>query len=195
MIKLKCLCMAVLLAILTPGARALSAAGTPQSQGNRVVGQLGKGSGVNNRLAQEVRHQLLMLPYYNVFDNLEFQVQGDTVSLKGQVTRPSLKSDAEDAVRRLEGVKKIINEIEVLPVSPDDDRIRIAEYRAIYSKEPLQMKYGVRSVPPIHIIVKNGNVTLEGVVDGQADKDLAGIAANGVPGVFSVKNNLRVEPR
>jgi len=157
---------------------------------------MGKGSGVNTQLAQEVRHQLLMLPYYNIFDNLEFRIEGaDTVVLQGQVTRPSLKSDAEDAVRRLEGTRKIVNEIEVLPISPDDGRIRIAEYRAIYSKEPLQMKYGVRSVPPIHIIVKNSNVTLEGVVDSQADKDLAGVAANGVSGVFSVKNNLRAESR
>ena len=158
--------------------------------------QLSKGSGVNTALIREVRHQLVMLPYYNVFDNLEFKVEGgSTVVLMGEVTRPTLKSDAETVVRRLEGVTKIVNDIKVLPVSPADDRIRIAEYRAIYSKEPLQMKYGVRAVPPIHIIVENGNVTLEGVVDSQADKDLAGIAANGVPGVFSVKNNLRIEQK
>jgi hyperosmotically inducible periplasmic protein len=157
--------------------------------------QLDRGSGVNTRLAQEVRHQLAMLPYYSVFDNLEFRIEGTKVILSGQVTRPSLKSDAETVVRRLEGVNKIVNEIQVLPLSPDDDRLRIAAYRAIYSKEPLQIKYGVRAVPPIHIIVNNGNVTLEGVVDSQADKDLAGLAANGVPGIFSVKNNLRVEQK
>ena len=158
--------------------------------------QLGKGSGVNVKLALEVRHQLLMLPYYNVFDILEFKIEGaNTVVLQGQVTRPSLKSDAETAVRILEGVTKIVNEIEVLPLSPVDDRIRITEYRTIYSKEPLQMKYGIRAVPPIHVIVKNGNVTLEGVVDSRADKDLAGLAASGVPDVFSVKNNLRVEQK
>jgi hyperosmotically inducible protein len=157
--------------------------------------QLDRGSGVNTRLAQEVRHQLAMLPYYSVFDNLEFRIEGTTVILSGQVTRPSLKSDAETVVRRLEGVNKIVNEIQVLPLSPDDDRLRIAAYRAIYSKEPLQIKYGVRAVPPIHIIVNNGNVTLEGVVDSQADKDLAGLAANGVPGIFSIKNNLRVEQK
>ncbi len=157
--------------------------------------QLEKGSGINTRLAQEVRHQLAMLPYYSVFDNLEFKAEGSTVTLSGQVTRPSLKSDAETVVRRLEGVNKIVNDIQVLPVSPNDDRIRIAVYRAIYSKEPLQIKYGIRAVPPIHIIVSNGNVTLEGVVDSQADKDLAGLAANGVSGIFSVKNNLRLEQK
>ncbi len=157
--------------------------------------QLGKGTGANRRLIQEVRHELVMLPYYNVFDNLEFRVEGNNVILMGQVVRPSLKSDAESVVRRLEGVSKVVNEIEVLPLSPMDDQLRIAEYRAIYSKEPLQIKYGVRSVSPIHIIVKNGNVTLEGVVDTQADKDLAGLAANGVPNVFSVKNNLSVEEK
>lgn len=173
------------LAVLLPAGQSLSA-----------QTQLGKGSGINVRLSQEVRHQLLMLPYYNVFDILEFKIEGgNTVVLQGHVTRPSLKSDAETAVRRLEGVTKIVNEIEVLPLSPMDDRIRVAEYRAIYSKEPLLMKYGVRAVPPIHIIVNNGNVTLEGVVDSQADKDLAGMAANSVPDVFSVKNNLRVEQK
>ena len=157
--------------------------------------QLEKGSGINTRLAQDVRHQLAMLPYYSVFDNLEFKAEGSTVTLAGQVTRPSLKSDAETVVRRLEGVNKIVNDIQVLPLSPNDDRIRIAVFRAIYSKEPLQIKYAVRAVPPIHIIVSNGNVTLEGVVDSQADKDLAGLAANGVSGIFSVKNNLRVEQK
>jgi len=158
--------------------------------------QLSKGSGVNVKLAQEVRHQLLMLPHYNVFDILEFKIEGaETVVLQGAVTRPTLKSAAETAVRVLEGVTKIVNEIEVLPLSPMDDHIRIAEYRAIYSREPLQMKYGVRAVSPIHIIVKNGNVTLEGVVDSQADKDLAGLAAGSVSDVFGVKNNLRVEQK
>ena len=156
--------------------------------------QLGKGSGINTRLAEQIRRELIMLPYYSVFDNLGFRIEGgNTVVLSGQVVRPSLKSEAESVARRLEGVSKVVNDIEVLPVSPMDDQIRIAEYRAIYSKEPLQIKYGMRSVPPIHIIVKNGNVTLEGVVDSQADKELAGLAANGVSNVFSVKNNLRVE--
>jgi hyperosmotically inducible protein len=158
--------------------------------------QMGRGAGVNRRLAEEVRHQLILLPHYNVFDNLVFRIEGgNAVVLMGQVVRSSLKSDAESAVRRLEGVTKVANEIEVLPLSPMDDRLRIALYRAIYSQEPLQVKYGVRSVSPIHIIVKNGGVTLEGVVDSEGDKNLAGIAANGVANVFSVTNNLKVETK
>jgi osmotically-inducible protein OsmY len=144
------------------------------------------------RIAHEVRNELVLLPYYGVFDNLLYRVDGSTVTLTGQVTRPVLKSDAEAAVKKIEGVEKVVNEIEVLPVSPTDDRIRLAVYRAVYSQAPLQM-YQLRAVPPIHIIVKNGNVTLVGVVARQMDKILAGTAANGVPGVFSVKNNLTVE--
>lgn len=148
---------------------------------------------IHRRLAQEARHQLLLLPYYSVFDNLEYEVQGiDTVILSGQVTRPSLKSDAESVIRRMEGVGKVVNKIEVLPVSPSDDRIRLAVYRAVYSKAGLD-KYGLRAVPPIHIIVKNGSVTLVGVVANEADKDLAGITAQGVPGTLTVTNNLTVE--
>jgi len=155
----------------------------------------GKGSlkAVHARLAEQVRHQLVMLPYYSVFDNLEFRIEGiDTIVLSGQVMRPSLKSDAESAVRSLEGVGKVVNSIEVLPLSPNDDRIRRGVHHAIYAKPALD-RYFLRAVPPIHIIVKDGNVTLVGVVANQADKDLAGLAANGVPGVFSFTNNLRVE--
>src|SRR5258708_5753041 len=144
------------------------------------------------RLAKEVRHELVMLPYYNVFDNLAFKVDGSTVTLLGQVTRPTLKSDAERVVKSIEGVDRVINNIQVLPLSPNDDRIRMAVYRAIYSQPALQ-RYGMQAVPPIHIIVDNGNVTLEGVVASEADKNIANLQANGVPGVFSVKNNLRVE--
>ena len=109
----------------------------------------------------------------------------------GQVTRPTLKSDAENVVKRIEGVERVVNNIEVLPLSPNDDRIRIAVYRAIYGQTGLD-RYALQAVPPIHIIVKNGNVNLEGVVSSQADKDMANIRANGVPGVFGVTNNLRV---
>ena len=145
------------------------------------------------RLAEEVRHELVMLPYYDVFDNLEFRIEGiHTVVLSGQVTRPTLKSSAERVVRRLEGVGNVINNIEVLPVSSHDDRIRIATYRAIFSRPGLD-RYGLRAVPPIHIIVKNGNVSLEGVVANEGDKNIAGIVANGVSGVFSVTNNLKVD--
>jgi hyperosmotically inducible protein len=145
-----------------------------------------------DRIVKEVRHELVMLPYYGVFDNLSYRVDGSKVTLFGQVTRPTLKSDAENVVKKIEGVEKVDNQIEVLPLSPNDDRVRLAVYRAIYSKPQLQ-RYQLGAVPPIHIIVKNGNVTLEGVVANQGDKDVAGIAANGVPGVFSVKNNLMVE--
>ena len=144
------------------------------------------------RLMKEVRHQLVMLPYYSVFDNLEYKVEGDKVTLLGQVTRPTLKSDAERAVKSIEGVATVDNQIEVLPVSPMDDQIRRAEYRAIYSASSL-FRYAQQAVPPIHIIVRNGHVTLEGVVASEADKNLAGVRANSVPNVFSVTNNLVVE--
>ena len=145
------------------------------------------------QIAHKVRHELIMLPYYGVFDNLAFRVKGDTVTLLGQVIRPTLKSDAEGIVKQIEGVRKVKNEIEVLPLSPDDDRIRIAEYQAIYS-QPVLNRYALQAVPPIHIIVKNGNLTLEGSVANQEDNNIADIQANSVPGVFSVTNRLRVEP-
>jgi hyperosmotically inducible periplasmic protein len=144
------------------------------------------------RLEREVRHELVMLPYYSVFDNFAYKVEGGQVTLYGQVTRPTLKSDAERAVRGIEGVEKIANNIEVLPLSPNDDRIRLAVYRAIFGATGLD-RYGLAAVPSIHIIVKNGNVTLEGVVANEGDKNLAGIQANGVPGAFSVTNNLRLD--
>lgn len=144
------------------------------------------------RLAREVRHELVMLPYYGVFDNLTFRVNGSTVTLGGQVTRPTLKSDAENVVKDIEGVEKVENQIKVLPLSTMDDRIRIATYRSIYGQPGLD-RYALQAVPPIHIIVENGRVTLEGVVANQADHDMANIRANSVPGVFSVTNNLRVE--
>jgi hyperosmotically inducible protein len=146
-----------------------------------------------SHIAKEVRHQLVMLPYFGVFDDLGFTVNGGTVTLVGEVTRPTLKSDAEGVVKRVEGVTNVVNNIEVLPLSPDDDRIRIATYRAIYGDSALSTRYGYRALPSIHIIVKNGHVRLEGVVANQGDKDIAGIRANGVPGAFSVENDLRVE--
>jgi hyperosmotically inducible periplasmic protein len=143
-------------------------------------------------LTREVRHELVMLPYYSIFDNLSYRVDGNAVTLFGQVTRPTLKSDAENVVKRLEGVSRVINNIEVLPLSPMDNRIRIAAYRAIYGFPSLN-RYAMGALPPIHIIVKNGHITLEGVVDSEADKNTAGIRANGISGVFSVTNDLRVE--
>ena len=145
-----------------------------------------------NRLEREVRHELVTLPFYGVFDNLAFKVDGGTVTLLGQVSRPTLKTDAERVVRSIEGVERVINRIEVLPLSPYDDRIRLATYRAIYGNTALN-RYALQAIPPIHIIVKNGNVTLEGVVANQGDKNIADIQARSVPGVFSVTNNLRVE--
>jgi hyperosmotically inducible protein len=145
-----------------------------------------------DRIAREVRHELLMLPYFGVFDNIAYKVDGGTVTLLGQVVRPVLKSDAENAVKRIEGVDKVDNQIEVLPPSSMDDRIRIEEFRAIYQYPALQ-KYELGVQKPIRIVVKNGHVTLEGVVDSEADKNLAGIRAKGVPGTFSVTNNLQVE--
>jgi hyperosmotically inducible protein len=133
-----------------------------------------------------------MLPYYNVFDDLSFRVEGSEVILTGQVARPTLKSDAEGAVRHVEGVQRVVNQIEVLPLSNFDDRIRLAEYRAIYRSPGLD-RYGMQSDPSIHIIVKNGNVKLTGVVANEMDRNIAGIRANGVFGVFSVTNDLRVE--
>jgi hyperosmotically inducible periplasmic protein len=143
------------------------------------------------RITKEVRHELLMLPYFSVFDNLSYKVDGYNVTLIGQVTRPTLKSDAENVVKRIEGVEHVDNQIEVLPVSPNDDRIRRAVYRAIYGYPALQ-KYALGVQQPIRIIVKNGNVTLEGVVDNEGDKNIANIRANGVSGVFSVTNQLQV---
>jgi len=143
------------------------------------------------RIKKEVRHELLMLPYVTVFDNLAYKVEGYNVTLLGQVTRPSIKSDAEKAVKSIEGVEQVNNQIELLPPSPNDDRLRRALFRAIYGYPPLQ-KYALGVIKPIRIIVKNGHATLEGVVDSEADKNLAGIRANGVSGVFSVNNNLNV---
>jgi hyperosmotically inducible periplasmic protein len=151
------------------------------------------GDANESHIAQEVRHQLVMLPYYGVFDDLAFRVNGSTVTLLGAVTRPVLKSDAENVTKRVEGVTQVINNIEVLPPSPMDDQIRRAEFRVIYGDPTLSIRYGYRAVPSIHIIVKNGTVTLEGVVANQSDKDLINIRANSVPNVFHVTNNLVVE--
>jgi len=143
------------------------------------------------RIAKEVRHELLMLPYYGVFDNIAFKVDGYNVTLLGQVARPSLKSDAENVVKHIEGVEKIDNQIEVLPTSPMDDRLRLALFHTLYGDAALE-KYSLGVQKPIRIIVKNGHVTLEGFVDNEGDKNIAGIRANGVPGIFSVTNNLQV---
>jgi osmotically-inducible protein OsmY len=143
------------------------------------------------RIKDEVRHQLLMLPYYNVFDEISFRVQGYDVTLMGAVTQPALKKDAESVVKRIEGVEKVDDKIEVLPLSSVDDQLRLRLFRAIYGYPALQ-RYALSVQKPIRIIVKNGNVTLEGVVDSVADKNTVNIRAKSVSDVFSVKNNLRV---
>jgi hyperosmotically inducible protein len=164
---------------------------SPTTENNPAAGAVSQKS--IDRIIKEVRHELVMLPFYGVFDNLAYKVDPDgTVTLLGQVSRPVLKSDAENAVKRIEGVEKVINNIEVLPTSINDDQIRRAAYRAIYGNDVLS-QYQLRAVPPIHIIVKNGHITLEGVVARQMDKTIAGMQANSVPGSFSVTNNLVVE--
>lgn len=162
---------------------------------NKESAQAAKARGTEHYrewLTKQIRHELVMLPYYSVFDNLAFKIEGDKVILLGQVSRPSLKGDAANVVKKLEGVAAVDNQIEVLPVSPMDDRLRIQLYRAIYS-DPMLDHYALQAVPPIHIIVKNGRVTLEGVVSSEAHKNVAGIRANGVSGIFAVSNNLRIE--
>jgi hyperosmotically inducible protein len=181
-----------LLAVLAlPLIFSMVALASPTTQDNQAAGALPQKS--IDRIVKEVHHELVMLPYYGVFDNLAYKVDPDgTVTLLGQVARPTLKSDAGNVVKRIEGVTNVVNNIEVLPLSPSDDRIRRAVYRAIYTNSVLS-PYQLRAVPPIHIIVKNGQVTLEGAVARQMDKQVAGIKANGVSGVFGVTNNLLVD--
>jgi hyperosmotically inducible periplasmic protein len=147
---------------------------------------------MQQRIMKEVRHELVMMPQLSVFDNLAYKVDGNTVTLLGQVRNAFLKDEAEKAVKGIEGVEHVNNQIEVLPTSFNDDRIRREVARAIFNDSRL-FPYSMQSVPPIHIVVKNGQVSLEGVVRDQADKDTAGIRANGVSGVFAVQNNLKVE--
>jgi hyperosmotically inducible periplasmic protein len=181
----------LLAALALPLIFSMMAFASPTAQDNPATGALPQKS--IDRIVKEVHHELVMLPYYGVFDNLAYKVDADgTVTLLGQVARPTLKSDAGNVVKRIEGVTNVVNNIEVLPLSPNDDRIRRAVYRAIYGNSVLA-PYQMRAVPPIHIIVKNGNVTLEGAVARQMDKQIAGMQANGVSGVFGVTNNLVVD--
>ena len=169
------------------------------------------------KLTQEVRKQIVTQPQYGVLDYIHFAIQGDTVILRGKASRPTLKSSVENSVKKIEGVNKVTNEIEVLPLSPNDDRLRAAVYASIYGHPALQrytsnrggprgiasiarIAGGITNDPPsgyhaIHIIVENGNVTLTGVVDSDMDLALAGMRANSVPGVFSVDNDLQVAAR
>jgi len=141
---------------------------------------------------RQVRRELVSLPFYNLFDTFSFRVDNDTVTLMGKVTRPTLKTDAERVVKTIPGVKAVQNEIEVLPLSQNDDRLRLTLYRAIYG-HPVLQTLAIRAVPPVHIIVENGNVILDGSVLNSMEKTVAGMQANAVPGVFAVTNNLRVD--
>jgi hyperosmotically inducible periplasmic protein len=145
-----------------------------------------------DRIYRSVRHELVMLPQLTVFDNLSYKVDDSTVTLYGQVRNAVLKDEAASVVKKIEGVAYVDNKIEILPASFSDDRIRRQEARAIFGYDSL-FRYSLGALPPIHIIVKNGHVTLQGLVNTQTDKNVAGIRANGVPGVFSVENKLNVE--
>lgn len=163
------------------------AGGMTMAQGQQAIPKRAR-----ERLEREIRRELITLPWYGVFDLLQFRLDGYNVTVTGYVTRPNLKSEAENVVRAIEGVENVTNQIEVLPLSPNDDRIRLAVFNAIY-RHPALNRYALRAVPPIHIIVKNGHVTLEGNVANEGDRNIAGIRANGVKGVFSVTNNLVID--
>ena len=175
MMRMRSKLMVVLALVVLAASAAVASAAPPDQQ----------------RTMNKVHKELVTLPYYGVFDNLEYKVEGDTVTLYGQVRNPITRHDAERRVARIEGVNHVINQIEVLPVSGFDDSIRARTYRAVFRSGSLY-RYAMGANPSVHIVVKNGHVTLEGVVSNQMDSQLAYMAARGVPGVFSVTNNLRV---
>jgi hyperosmotically inducible protein len=172
--------MVILMTVMSIPASAPSiSAGTPQ---------------VNPRLVRQIRHELATLPYYGVFDWLEFEVKPDnTVVLRGYVTRPTTKSDAEARVKEVDGVTNVVNEIQVLPPSPQDDRLRVALYRQLYNWDSPLFRYATQAIPSIHIIVDHGRAILKGIVSSKADAQLAYARASSVPGLFDVKNELVVE--
>ena len=155
---------------------------------DRVAGE----SYGQQQIAKKVRKELLTLPYAGVFDNLAYRVEGGTVTLYGQVVRPTTRKDAERRAKRIAGVERVVNHIEVLPLSSFDDSIRVRTYRALYNTGGLY-RYFQGANPSLRIIVNRGQVTLEGVVANEGDRRLAHIAASGVPGAFSVTNNLRTD--
>jgi hyperosmotically inducible protein len=167
----------------------LAGASLAQSGGQQAAGS----QRMQDRITREVRHELVMLPQLTIFDNLQYRVDGGKVTLMGQVRNAILKDAAESVVKKIEGVDQVDNKIEILPTSGNDDRIRTAVARALFGQDSPLFRYSMGALPPIHIIVKGGHVTLEGVVDNQSDKDLASMKANGVPGVFSVDNHLVVQ--
>jgi hyperosmotically inducible protein len=176
--------------VLVLGTTGLAFAGSTDQASQQVTSSVNQH--LEQRLSGEVRHELNMIPQFTVFDNLAYRVDGSTVILVGQVRDAIVKDSAEARVKHLEGVERVDNQIEILPASFNDDRIRRQVARAVFN-DPRLFNYGIQSVPPIHIIVKNGHVNLEGMVRTQTDKDDAFIRANGVSGVFSVQNNLQVE--
>jgi len=180
------LAFAICIGLAVAGA-AQEPAGNPSGAQNATGPQRSQ-----DRISREVFHELITLPQLTIFDNLQYKVDGDKVTLMGQVRNAILKDSAEKSIKRIEGVDTVNNQIEVLPASGNDDRIRRQVARALFNDERL-FRYSMGSVPPIHIIVKNGHVTLEGIVNSEADKNEANIKANGVPGVFSVQNNLQVQ--
>ena len=188
---------ALVLMAWAPGAESACAQGQDRQRADTNAGRASGGGEIARaraRLIKEIRHELVTLPYYDVFDWLEGEVRPDgTVVLRGQVVRPTTKSEAEARVKDIEDVSQVVNEIEVLPLSPNDDRIRVAVYRAIFNYGSPLFRYATQSVPPIHIIVSRGRVTLKGVVASQADSQLAYTRARGVSGVFEVTNQLTVE--
>ncbi|MHB8410739.1 MAG: BON domain-containing protein [Candidatus Acidiferrales bacterium] len=175
---------ATLLTMGAPIGIAASRATTPRNESKY-------GAKYDTWLNKEVRHRLAMLPWYGVFDNLAYAINGNEVTLSGQVVNPSTKGDAVASVKHIEGVTKVVDNITVLPPSSFDNQIRRAEYRSIFSEASLS-RYSMGVNPSIHIIVDNGHVTLEGYVDNATDIQLATIRANSVPNVFSVTNNLKV---
>jgi|SRR5665213_197043 len=179
--------------VLLAGMLAISGSLAAKDKDSNHIDPYINGGPGESKMVREVRHQLVTLPYYGIFDDLGFNVNGGAITLVGQVTRPVLKDDAGRAVKTVEGVTNVVNNIEVLPLSPNDDRIRRGVYRAIYGDPLLSTRYGFQAVPSIHIIVKNGNVRLEGLVANEMDRNVAGIRANGVPGAFHVENALKVE--
>lgn len=142
-------------------------------------------------LGEQVRHALVMLPWYSVFDNLQYKVEGDVVTLSGQVSWPAVKVDAAAATKRIPGVSKVIDNIEVLPLSYSDNWIRWAAYRKLYNHNSPLWRYSLGAIPQIHILVKNGNITLTGVVAKESDKTTATLLVKSIPGVFSVTNSLQ----
>ncbi|MBO0858260.1 MAG: BON domain-containing protein [Chloracidobacterium sp.] len=185
----------IVLAFASISSISSSAAPTPQKNKKLESRPTGGGEARDlGYLTKEIRKELVTLPFLSVYDWLEGRVEPDgTVYLAGQVTRPTLKKDAQRRVEKVEGVDKVINQIEVLPLSSNDDRLRLAVFRALFNANSPLFRYGQQPIPPIHIIISRGRLVLKGIVATKGDSDIATIRARGVPGLFDVKNELGVE--